>query len=120
MLRCRLRDDVGKAVGQINTTVATSGVVPSMARAPYAPGETWTDRVDRIPQKENGGVPAKAEVDAVFVLFADGSTWGDDKMNQAVTLRGMQRGAAMERMLLKRQLKEGGTAAVERFLQSER
>jgi hypothetical protein len=109
-------DAGGKVVDRTNMAIITAGVIPSAARKPFSSGEVWTESLRK--PAFNGKNPARARVEilAAYVLFDDGSHWGDSSLRQAIEINGMRKGAMAERATIKRRLQAGGQAALVEFL----
>jgi len=87
----------GKPIQTAGRLTGTNAVIPSVPRAPFAVGEEWIEKFGRPFPSGNTTLEVRAET--VFVLFSDGSSWGDEGGKHARTLLGMKRGAALEKAL---------------------
>ena len=102
-----LLDESGKRVFQ-RRTVFVRGLVPGAPTA-FVPGENWTGSMN-IPSHD--GKPAAPTVTVDYVLFADRSSWGPDKLHTSERIAGMILATRGERTRLKKVLRERGAAAV--------
>jgi hypothetical protein len=83
--------------------------------AHFLASSNWDDQVSE-PPKATDGARLKYTVELDFVAFADGSTWGMDRLNTAPYLDGMRQGAQMAVGRLRDKLAKEGVDAVQQFL----
>ncbi|MGH9525907.1 MAG: hypothetical protein ACRD2F_04470 [Terriglobales bacterium] len=66
-----------------------------------------------------GPAPATAKIWVDLVVFADGSTWGPNRLRQAARWTGVQEGIQLERLHLQRVLRRTGPQGVRAALASQ-
>jgi hypothetical protein len=110
VLRIVVGDSSGKPLWSGVRAGLTNAVIPSTPRGPYNPGERLKMEID-IPvtlavSKE------RVDVQLDYVLFTDDSSWGPDRSQESLVVKGMRRGAIAERAGLRQVLQRKGKDAL--------